>query len=384
MTKLSRLTKLAFAPEATSGTYLAPSFGLPFDKADYEDVITELRDESYRNNDTVLQGLYPGAAHSTWSIDVLAYPDLMGHWLRAMIGPDTVTAGVSTTLAAAVAATGAVSISTTASIPAGSTIRIGTGTLAEYAITGAPTGAGPYTIPITSPTGGLTKTHLSGATVVSASTHTFKQDGGAAKRTFSLSVNDTTNAVRGYSWATLSDLALKIDPKGAVSCSLQFVAMPGVEQADFTPSYVDQPPILGWQWAMTNAGAASTRGLTLDYTIKRAVEPVHGSTGVQAPREIFAGALTSEFSYSAVFENRVDLELYERYRQMPTVATLTQPVHLGGCSLALTMSKSGYTKGTRDLSNAYVQAAFSGSGIYNATDGGAIAAELKNFVTAPY
>jgi hypothetical protein len=41
-------------------------------------------------------------------------------------------------------------------------------------------------------------------------------------------------------------------------------------------------------------------------------------------------------------------------------------------------------KGKRDLSSQYVQAGFSLSGIYNATDGGAVAATLVNWQTTAY
>jgi hypothetical protein len=383
VTQLSRLTKLAFAPEVTPGTYLVPTVALPFDKADYEDAITEIKDESFRANDSVLQGLYPGSTVATWSIDLLAYPDLLGHFLRGIIGPDTVTAATVTALSTAVSVVGATSVETAASIPAGSTIRISTGSAAEYAVTGTPTGVGPYTIPITTPSGGLTKTHLDAAVVTTQTTHTFKQSPTAAKRTFSLSVDDTTNNPMGYTAATMSDLGIKIDPKGAVQLSVKMTAMPGQAQSAFVPSYVEQPPLLGWQWQMVNAGASSSRGLTLDYTIKRAVEPVHSSVGTQGPREIFQGALEADFSYKAIFESQVDLDLYLKYSQQPAVATLTQPPHLGGCQLAISMAKAGVSKGKRDFAN-YVQAQFSGSGIYNATDGGSVSATLKNFVTSVY
>jgi hypothetical protein len=48
------------------------------------------------------------------------------------------------------------------------------------------------------------------------------------------------------------------------------------------------------------------------------------------------------------------------------------------------MSKSGWYKGKRDLSGTYAAAQFSLSGIYNTTDGGAVQATLKNFVSTAY
>jgi hypothetical protein len=98
VTQLSRLVKLGWAKESVVSTYVVPAVYLPFNKASHEDVYAELKDESYRNNDSVLQGLYQGPVNATWDIDMLAYPDLAGHFLRSIIGPDTVTAATSTTL----------------------------------------------------------------------------------------------------------------------------------------------------------------------------------------------------------------------------------------------------------------------------------------------
>ncbi|MFL4491568.1 phage tail tube protein [Streptomyces sp. VTCC 41912] len=381
MTAISRLATLGLAKEAVAGTWLAPTVGIPFTKGDYEDMFTELKDESVRGNDTVLQGMYQGAAHAEWSIDVMAYPDLVGHFLVGVIGPDTVSAGVSTTLSSSTTA-GATSISTAATIPAGSIIAIDSGTKLEYATTGTPTGSGPYTIPITVPATGLTQAHSSAVTVVSQTTHTFKQST-TPLPTYSLTLYDTTQTV-SCSYCRLSDLQMKIDPKGTVTASIKYVSFPSVVQSPQTESFSTYDPLLGWSWTMNNAGAASTRGLTYDLTVKRATEAIGSSDGTQAPREIFAGPIEADGTYKAIFENQTDMNLYLNYTQTATTATLAQPVPRGGQSLALTMSKSGYYKGKRDLGSAYVQADFSLSGIYNTTDGGAVQAVLKNFTSAAY
>jgi hypothetical protein len=384
MTQLSRLSKLGLGVETVPGVYVPPTVSIPFTKCDFEDVIGQIKDESFRNNDTTLQGMYPGPTHATWSIDVMAYPDLTGHWLRGIVGPDTVTPGITTTLAAATAV-GDKEFRSTASMPAGSSVQIGTGAGAEFAVTGPSTGTGPYTIPVVTPAGGLTKVHAVAEAVATATVHTFKQDPDPTKkRTFSLTVDDTTNNPLGYTSATMSDLGIKIDPKGAITVAAKLLAMPGLGQEGFVPSFVKQPPLLGWQWTFRNAGSAATRGLSLDYTIKRAIEAVHSATGVQGPREIFQGALDADFSYKAIFENQDDLDLYLTYDQQGAVTTVTQPPNLGGCSLTLTMSKSGLHKGKREIGSSYVQASFSGSGIYNTTDGGALSATLTNYVNTVY
>jgi len=149
--------------------------------------------------------------------------------------------------------------------------------------------------------------------------------------------------------------------------------------------YTSLPPMLGWQWQMSNGGAASTRGISLDLTLKRATEALHLSTGQQQPREIFAGPMEADGSYKTIFENMNDLNLYQQYIQGPATSTLVQPLPLGGASFGLTMSQSGFYKGARDLSGSYAAASFSLSGIANSTDGGGvIQATVKNFVQTAY
>lgn len=386
MTQLSRSAILGIGKETSPGAYATPTAFLPFTKADFTDSITEIKDQSIRANDSVLQGMYAGPISADWTIDLMAYPDLVGWFLRSIVGPDTVVAGASTTLSASTLV-GATSISTAVSIPVGTIVKVGTGVAVEYAKVTATSGTGPYNLTITTadsgPVVGLVNAHASADPVVAASTHTFKQDVTAPKATYSLTVFDTL-ATYGYSDCVFSDLQIKIDPKAAVTLNTKAKSFPAAPQTAMTPAFTPLPPALGWQWLMTNAGASSDRGLSYDVTIKRAVDVIHSSDGTQGPREIFQGALEADGSYKAIFENTSDLNLYLKYLQMPATAKLQQPVSAGGASLDLTMSKSGWSKGTRDWGSDYVQASFSLSGIWNTTDGGSIAAVLKNFQTTAY
>lgn len=387
MTLLSRASFLGMAKETVAGTYVVPTISIPFLKAAYNTIQAPLRDESVRNNDAVLQGLYAGPSEATWDIDMHAYPDIIGNFLR-MVGPDTVTAATSTTLSAS-SSIGAVSISTAVTIPTGSTIRIDTAANTEYAITGVPTGVGPFTIPIVTPTTGLTIAHLSAAAVTTTTTHTFKQLLGANRvPSWSLSVYDGVD-YRGWPGCVITDLKITIDPKGTVRFAPKFLGFPEQVVASFTFTNSVIQPLLGWQWNMNNAGGASTRGLMLDITLKRAGEAIHSSDGTQPPREVFGAALEADGTYRAIYESLVDMNLFLNYNQTITTATIQKPPQVGGTqvggeSLALTMTQSGYHKASRDLSKAYVEASFDLSGIYNATDTGVTSAVLKNFSTAAY
>ena len=388
MTYLSRLAKLGVAKEAAPDTYLAPTISVPFNSGTkYNNVIDQNRDESMRANDSVLQGIVQGVAYSTLEIDSNSYADLVGYWLRAIIGPDTVTAGVSTTLAANCAA-GATSLSLTASVPSNSVIQISDagGANLEWVQVGTVTGSGPYTAPVTTPASGTKYAHTAaGGSVLSQSTHLFKQNRSFSTvwPTYSFTTDDGASQL-GWSGCVCSELGIKIDPKNLVTWSPKFTGFPLTTQSTFAYAASAVQPVQGWTWTCTNAGASSTRGLTMDLTLKRATEAINSSDGTQGPREVFAGALESDGSYKSIFENLLDYDLYLNAAQTPTVHTLTQPVVTGGAVIAITMSESGYTSGTVDLASQYIQSSFNLSGIANPTDSGVVSVSLKNFLSASY
>lgn len=388
MTYLSRLSTIGLAKEAggSPGTYVPPTVSIPFTKGQYVDDITQLRDESIRGNDNVLQGVYQGTAHSSFDVETHFYPDITGHWLRGMIGPDTVVAGVSTTLSSAASA-GATTISTAASIAANTYIQIDTLANIEYAKVTAVSGTGPYTLTVTGAgtSGGLLLAHSSGVAVVAQTSHTFKQNRtfSTVWPTYSWTVTDGVET-RGFPGCVMSDLQIKIDPKGTVTIAPKYLGWPGAAQSTWTYAASKVPPFLGWEWGMTNAGGSSTRGLTYDLNLKRATEPIHSSMAQQGPREVFPGALDVSGSYKAIYDSQADLNLYLQGTQSPTTATLTQPIAAGAASLTLTMSQSAYTKGAVELGGQYIQAGFDIAAINNTTDAGAVQAVLLNFQSTAY
>jgi len=395
--QLSRIGYVGIAKEGTPGTYAVPTAYIPVTIAPVaEDVIAPIRDESMRNNDTVVQGIYGGPAESTFAFDTMFYPDTLGHVLRAIIGPDTVTPGVSTTLAAN-SLINATTLSLTASVASNSVIQVSdvAGANSEYVKVGTVTGAGPYSAPITigGGTGGnsMQYAHTAvGGSVLSQSSHLFKQNPTAAQVSYSITkydvaVNSGATHARGFPGCKLGEAAIKIDPKAALVAATKWIGFPSATAADPTPVFSSIPPLLGWQWAMTNGGASSTRGLTYDLTLKRAATlAIHSSNGLQGPREVFQSAFEADGTYKAIYENDNDLTLFLSYLQQPVNAVLTQPALAGGQSLALTNSRGGIYKGVLDMTGPYVAAAFDLSGIYNGTDTGAMSATLVNFSSAAY
>ncbi|WP_034090435.1 hypothetical protein [Streptacidiphilus albus] len=389
MALLARLGTLAMGKEASGapGTYVTPTVGIPYTgSSGFEDVIAQLRDESVRADDSVLHGSYQGPAHSEWSIDVLAYPDLAPWFFAAVIGPDVVTAGTSTTLSVGTAA-GAKLVSLPVSLAAGTPVRLDSAALQEYAVTvGAPTGTGPYVHTVTTVAGqsvGLAYAHAASVVVQTPTIHTFRQNPAVLLPTYSFTYFDTVAPV-SCSYVRFSDLQMKIDPKASVSLSVKAIGFPSVPQTAATGAYTAYDPWLGWSWTQTIGGAASTRGLSYDATFKRATEAIAGSDGTQAPREVFAAALEYDGTLKCVYENSLDLALFLGNTQLPLVMGLQQPISRGGQSLTLTSSKSAAFKGKRDLSGPYAAADFSVSGVANTTDGGVVQAVVQNWQTTAY
>lgn len=391
MTYLSRLTKLGLAKETTQYTYLAPTFSVPFNTASFEDMITPLRDDSIRANDSVLQGLQQGTWHTNWDIACNGYADLMGHFFRAMIGPDAVTPGVTTVLSSNTLVN-ATSVSLTVTVPSNSVLSIAdsAGLNQEYISIGTVTGSGPFVCPVVKGggTGGNSTKFAhtaAGGSVVSQSTHLFKQNRtfSTVWPTYSFTTDDGADQL-GWPGCVMSDLNIKIDPKGFVTAQPKYTGFPSASQTTFAYAASTVQPVVGWAWTVTNAGAASTRGVTMDFNFKRVVDPIYTSDGIQAPREVFPGALELDGAYKAIFENALDMNLFLQANQLPTVHTLSQPVTSGGASLAITMSQSGYPTGKRDISQLYVQAEFALNAIQNATDTGVGQVSLLNFQSTAY
>ena len=375
MTFLSRLAFLGAAKESTNGTPVVPTFAIPFTKAQYETIYAPLRDETVRGNDSILQGLYQGPADSTWDIEFPLYPDIAGNFLR-MIGTDTVTAAVANTTTTGTNSAGSTTLNTAGALTTGQIVQIDTGSLVEWAAVSVGSTASTLATP-------LRFTHTAGATVVSQTTHTFAQSTSTRPPSYSLSVFDNVD-YRVWPGSIMNELQIKIDPKAIVTMNAKFIGFPEATASSFSDTFNTVQPGLGWQWTVTNAGGSSTRGLTMDVTLKRAGEAIHASNGVQAPRETFVGALELDGAYKAIYESVTDMNLFLNYTQTPTVHTISKPAVSGGESLAITMSSSGYQKATRDLGQVYVQASFDLSAIQNATDGGITKVVLKNFVTTQY
>lgn len=391
---LARLAKGGLARETTQYTYLAPTASVPFNTAAFEDIIQPVQDESVRANDTVVQGIQQGLKHATGDLVINGYPDLIGHWLVGMGLFDTVTAGVSTTLASNSTAN-ATTISLTATVAANSVLSVSdtAGANQEYVKISTVTGTGPYTatVAVGGGTGGNTTKYAhtaAGSSVVSQATHTFKQNRSFTTTwpTYSWTFDVGADQV-GWPGCVMSDLAVKIDPKNLITFAPKYTGMPSAAQSTFAYAAAGTVPHIGWEWTLSNAAAASTRGLTFDLALKRAVDPIAASTGTQAPREIFPGALEANGTLKAIYDSAADMTLFTSGLQEAATVTATQNPVLGGSVLTMALSLAAYTTGKRDLAQAYVQADYAIVGVTNTTDstsGGVASATLTNFQQTAY
>jgi hypothetical protein len=385
---LSRTAKLGIAAETTIGTYTAPVFTVTFGAGTrWRDAITQLHDRTARGTDTDIQDIQQGPYWTDWTIESAGYTDWFGFLARAMVGPDTFTAGTSTTFATR-ALPGAQSVTLNAAPAAGATVMLGQGPATEWVTCGTPTGSGPYTVPVTSPASGVRYLHPAGEPAQSLAGHVFEQDRtyGIAWPSYSLTTDDGVEQL-GWPGCVLGRLRLRIGASGQATVTSTWNGFPPAAAPTFTEAQTAAPYPQGWTWGITTAGGTSTRGVSLDLTLTRPLQVNPACDGYQRPLGIFAGPLRVSGRYQAIFDTPADLNLYRQAIQEPAVWTITQPPLQGGGSIQVTLALSGWTAGQVSLDGDYVTAGYSLTGITNTTDspsGGVSSVTVANYWNQAY
>jgi hypothetical protein len=95
MSKVSALGHLGVAMETTYGTAVPPVYYVPYNTIKVEDDIKKILDDGKRGILTKDFNSYDGAKSGTVEIDSMAYPDVLGFFLKAIFGQDTVTGSAS-------------------------------------------------------------------------------------------------------------------------------------------------------------------------------------------------------------------------------------------------------------------------------------------------
>lgn len=304
---------VGIATETSQGTPVAMTSTVLVDQMKPKDSPKFLDDKSWRGSmATDAFAKIQGVKLAELELGGPAYGDGLGYFLRNILGDmaytGTSTGTGSTTLTSSAAA-GATSISTAATIPASTIVQIGTGATAEVFTTGAPSGSGPYTIPLTTPTGGLVYAHASAQAVQPVTgpytqAHSLLNSGGGqpVSHTITHFLGPTaTSGARQYPGACFSELLLKWNAESELlswtgkATSWPSVALGSAPTAN--PSTV--LPVASWRMQLGIGGPAS--GGTLvntvidgEITIKREVVPYFTVTGTQNPYIIQRGGLSVE------------------------------------------------------------------------------------------
>jgi hypothetical protein len=304
---------VGIANETTQGTAVAMTATLLVDSFKPKDSPKFLEDKAWRGamaTDSFAQ--IPGTQTAELDLSGPVFLDGLGYILRNIMGDLAVT-GTSTgsggTTLASNAAAGASSISTAATITSGTVVQIGSGATAEVFTTGTPTGSGPYTIPLTTPTGGLVYAHASsqavqpvtgpytyGWSLLNSGTgqplsHTLTHFLGPTASSGSRQYPGACFSEVGFKWNAESDL-FTWDAKATSYPSVIAGSTPTANPGSIAP-------MASWRMSVGIGGPASGGTLIPTVTdgeinIKRELNPYFTGNGAQSPYIIQRAGLTVE------------------------------------------------------------------------------------------
>lgn len=299
---------VGLAKEATQGTAVLPTWTMPVEEFAPKDVPVWLDDKAMRGSMGEPYGKQQGPLKTEFQLKGPWFGDtgtfLLSNILGDLVDAGTYTGSGTTTLSSGVSA-GATSIQTAASIANGTIIQIDTGALSEIVTTsGAPTGSGPYTIPVPA----LRYGHLSNATVQPVQapyTHAAALLNSGSAQPGSLTFTDyqgptASVAARAYSGCCLSELTLKgnaestlieMDAKGT-----GWPSAPAAQTPTSSPSAAQ--PLAAWRFQLGIAGPATGGTLVktvseFEIAIKRDLQVIWTGQNSQNPYIIQRGKVTA-------------------------------------------------------------------------------------------
>lgn len=299
------------AVETTQGTPVAMTSTVLVDEMKPKDNQEFLEDKSWRGSmGTDAFAKIPGVRRAEVELGGPAYGDGLGFFLRNVLGDlsyvGTSTGSGGTTLTASAAA-GATSITCAATIPNGTIVQIGSGATAEVFTTGTPSGSGPYTIPLATPSGGLAYAHASAQTVQPVTgpytqAHSLLNSGNGQPPSHTLThmLGPTAaSGARQYPGFCVSELGLKWNAESELlTWSAKGTSWPSVVLGSVpisNPSTV--LPVASWRMLL-GIGGPATGGTLIntvtdgELTIKRELNPYYTVSGTQNPYVIQRGGLS--------------------------------------------------------------------------------------------
>lgn len=216
-------------------------------------------------------------------------------------------------------------------------------------------------------------------TGASSYTHTFGQSL-VQPPSWTITENDQIQA-RSVPGCMLAELGLKIDAKSAISYTTKWVGYPGANQGtpgSYTSSVTTSD--LGWAAGCKINGTGVDRLISLDLTIKRAVEPIFSVNGTQSPRQVFADALEIDGKAKVIYEAlTADYNDYLTNNQTAFELDCAN----GTQTASLRMTKAARVTAAKDRQK-WLQLDVDLSGVFNATDAGSLLATVVNTVSTAY
>lgn len=376
---------IGLAVEVFQGTPVVPAVTMPVEKFDPYDQPTWLDDKALRGSMVEIYDRVQGVKHSEFDMGGPVYLDTIGYLLSNILG-DTVYSGTytgsGTTTLNSGSIVGATTIDTVASISATTRIQIDTGVSSEVRTVASVTGAGPYTLTLSS---ALTRAHTGGATVrpiTTPYTSTFSVLNSGSAQPGSLTITDyqgptASTGTRAYPGCCLSELTIKGNPEtSALEFDAKGQGWPSQSAAAFTSSPSTAQMQAAWRetvgLAGTVAGAQIYTINEFELSIKRELELIYTAQNSQNPYWIQRGKVTVSGKLNAVVDNETFLT-YLNDNTQPQLQTIISNGLSGANLLAMQTDilKAAFSTSKINRGKAAVEYGAEYDAIANTTNAGA-------------
>lgn len=212
--------------------------------------------------------------------------------------------------------------------------------------------------------------------------HTLKLPAaGTQPPSYSITDYDTVEA-RGWPGAMIDTLGLKGDMNGSIKYDVKWKGFPSAAQSTPTPTFASVPPWLGWNAQLSLAGTPSTKVLSWELSFAQEVDTIHTLANVQTPLTTFAGSLTGDGKFRAIYDATTEIARYRGNTQVAVAIVLTHPTAPN--VLTFTATVGAYITGKTDRGGKYATLDLEWKGVYNATDAGPLQVTLSNSVSTAY
>lgn len=401
--------------ETTPGAGGTPNFWLPVDHFTWNNKPTWLKDMAGRGvmgRDSF--NFIKGVEFGELDFDGPVYADTTPFLVANILGDVTAT-GTATTptgTLSALSTIGATSVSSSVSIPSGTLIQIDVGNLAEVVTTtGAPTGAGPFTIPVPA----LTKAHANGVAITALQAAPLVHrmalmNSGAGRGQASNSAQPSTLAIsqwygptatsgaRQFVNVVVTEFTLKWNAETElVTYTAKAIGWVGVAMGSIpSPTYSAAKPLASWGAQIGIGGPAAggtlvTYSESAEYNIHRAAKAYFTGQNSQNPYAIVRGDLSADWKsafvaadetavtnmenntqpqYQCVFANgltganalgiQVDIQQAPFTEAKPNFGSEAVGFDVTGGTVFNT-TNAGYTGGTAPISMSFTNAIAAGS-----------------------